>query len=233
MAAEALSITGTANVLGDERDHELQTMRAVLGWDPERFAREQIRGLVQQVFSVNASRPVRQVIFSAVEPKTDVHAICMRVGESLAMQTLASVAVVAEGPQVVSDHRFVMNGWSESRGTRLRQRAVRLRSNLWQLNAVDRGEELSDGLALSRYLGEVRSEFEYSVIQAPPASLSTEAIAMSQFADGIILVLAAQQTRRAIAFKIKQMIHDAHGSLLGTILSDREFPMPEGIYRRL
>jgi Mrp family chromosome partitioning ATPase len=56
---------------------------------------------------------------------------------------------------------------------------------------------------------------------------------MAQFADGMILVLSAQRTRRATAIKVKQTLERANVRLLGSVLSDREFPIPEGIYRRL
>jgi Mrp family chromosome partitioning ATPase len=84
---------------------------------------------------------------------------------------------------------------------------------------------------LHAYLAEVRREFEYSIVAAPPAGESNEALAMAQFADGIILVLSAMHTRRVTARKIAEVL--AQVRLLGTVLADREFPMPEGIYRRL
>jgi receptor protein-tyrosine kinase len=79
----------------------------------------------------------------------------------------------------------------------------------------------------------VRREFEYSIVEAPPAGESNEATAMAQFADGIILVVSAQRTRRAAALKIKASLEAAKIRLLGTVLSDRLFPIPEKIYRRL
>ena len=87
--------------------------------------------------------------------------------------------------------------------------------------------------SLHSYLGEVRREFEYSIVEAPPAGESNEATAMAQFADGIILVLSAQRTRRIAARKIKEALEEAQARLLGTVLSDRSFPIPERIYRRL
>jgi Mrp family chromosome partitioning ATPase len=56
---------------------------------------------------------------------------------------------------------------------------------------------------------------------------------MAQFADGIILVLSASNTRRVVARKIKEMLDATHARVLGTVLTDRIFPIPERIYRRL
>src|SRR5580698_3964415 len=59
------------------------------GWNPDEFAREQIRGLVRKVFLSGAERSVRQVVFSAVEPEPDVRTVCRWVGEALAEETSA------------------------------------------------------------------------------------------------------------------------------------------------
>jgi len=56
---------------------------------------------------------------------------------------------------------------------------------------------------------------------------------MAQIADGVVLVVSAERTRRAAACKIKEMLEAAQVRLLGAVLSDREFPIPERIYRRL
>jgi len=58
-------------------------------------------------------------------------------------------------------------------------------------------------------------------------------MATAQFADGIILVVSAHRTRRIAARKIKEVLEAAQARILGTVLSDRIFPIPEGIYRRL
>jgi Mrp family chromosome partitioning ATPase len=87
--------------------------------------------------------------------------------------------------------------------------------------------------SLHSYLADVRMQFGYSIVEAPPAGESDLATAMAQFADGIILVLSAQRTRRIMARKIKGMLEAAQARILGTVLSDRVFPIPDGIYRRL
>src|SRR5258708_13697834 len=56
---------------------------------------------------------------------------------------------------------------------------------------------------------------------------------MGQLADGVILVLSAQRTRRVTARNVKEGLERAEARILGTVLSDRDFPIPERIYRRL
>jgi len=196
-------------------------------WDPVRFAQEQLRGLVRQVFCSNAA-PLRQVVFSAVEPETEVHSICMNVGQILALETLREVAVVGQsrpGECGESAHK--------QRNTPLRQIATRVQENLWLVPAHETDEVAGTTISLHTYLGEIRQQFEYSIVEAVPCGASNEAAAMAQFADGMVLVLSAQRTRRAAAREIREALSAAQVRLLGTVLSDREFPIPDGIYRRL
>jgi Mrp family chromosome partitioning ATPase len=115
----------------------------------------------------------------------------------------------------------------------LRQIAARVRGNLWLVPDGERGSGSISAASLHSYLGELRTQFEYSIVQAPSAGESDAATAMALFADGVILVLSAQHTRRAAASKIKAALDLARVRILGAVLSDRAFPIPEAIYRRL
>ena len=211
---------------------EIRSLHTSSRWNPENFARQQIRGLVRQVFFSNAVRPVRQVVFSALDPQTDVSNLCRSVGESLARETAASVAVVGEYPRSAKPESPA----HESKPTSgdnlpLHKVATRLRGNLWLVPAA--AADADSSTSLNSYLGDVRREFEFSIVQGAVAGESDEATATAQFADGIILVLSARHTRRATAQNVKQALEAAHVRILGTVLSDRAFPIPDAIYRRL
>jgi hypothetical protein len=213
------------------------SVRAEAGWSPEKFAREQIRGLVRQVFFSNGSRPVRQVVFSALESDTDVRRLCREVGEILALETPGSIAVVGGYPRLIQGaetlRQAAVESGSKEPGPPLQQIATRLRGNLWLVPDGTRTGDPATAASLQSFLREVRGQFEYSIVQGPPVGESDKTTAMAQVADGIILVVSAQRTRRATARKMKETLEAAQARLLGTVLSDRVFPVPEAIYRRL
>jgi hypothetical protein len=202
-------------------------------WNPEDFAREQIRGLVQRVFFASGSRPVRQVVFSAVEPNTDVANLCVQVGQALALETRAHVAIVGREQRVEEITQAHLRS-ADSAGIKVRSTQTAI--NLWQVAGCGlrtcSGESGTGPYWLS-CLAELRSEFEYAVIHGPVAGMSSEAALLGQLADGIILVLGAHSTRKATARKIKETLEGAQSRILGTVLSQRRFPVPERIYRRL
>jgi hypothetical protein len=179
---------------------------------------------------------VRQVVFSPAEPETDVQNLCWRVGEALALETRESIALVGEYPQALQDAEPNVTDPSEhvdGRNTELRRTARRVRGNLWLVpSAAKEGNHITS-TSLHSYLGEIRTQYEYSIVAGPSVAESNAATAMAQLADGIVLVLSAQHTRRITAHKVKEQLEAAQARLLGTVLSDRVFPIPERIYRRL
>ena len=202
------------------------------GWNPQAFAREQIRGLVRRVFLSNLERLVRQVVFSAMEPETDVLNLCWRVGEALALETQQSIGLVGEYPQALQ----VAGSFTPEKsrqGAGAPQNTTRVGSNLWLVPPVANEEDQASTASLRCFLGAIRTRFEFSIVVGPCAAESTAVTAMAQQADGIVLVLSAQRTRRITARKIKEKLEAAQAHLLGIVLSDRVFPIPERIYRRL
>jgi hypothetical protein len=215
----------------DEQSTEIRTLRPVGGWNPENFAREQIRGLVRQIFFCNPASAVRQVVLSPIDEGTDARRICRRIGEVLALETASSIAVAGEYARVYTTAACPRE--KESATTTLRQTATRMRSNLW-LVPLDRGiDDSFSSASLRSLMAGLRQEFEYSIVESGAAGSSNEATAMAQLADGIVLVLSAHRTRRATALHVKERLESAHARILGTVLSDRVFPIPEKIYRRL
>lgn len=82
-------------------------------------------------------------------------------------------------------------------------------------------------------LAELRLEFDYLVIQAPSVGATNQAAMMARLCDGLVLIVEANSTRRASAIKVKEMLDAAHVRLLGTVLSERTFPIPQAIYQRV
>lgn len=202
-------------------------------WNPEDFAREQIRGLVRRVFFMSEAQPVKQVVFSAAEPHIDVADICDQVGRALAQETRAHIAIVVREPwagEMVRSHpRYVASGAIKSWSTQIGP-------NLWRVPGFglrESREESGTRPYWQSCLAGLRIEFEHAVIQGPAAGISSEAGVLGRLTDGIILVLGAQSTRRATARKIKETLEGAQARILGTVLSERVFPVPERIYRRL
>jgi hypothetical protein len=203
------------------------------GWKPDEFAREQIRGLVRRVFFAGGSSPVRQVVFCAAEPHIDVAPICDKVARALAQETTVQVALLGREEE---NEDFTTAPIPAEKRSLVKSSFNQLASNLWYVirnrsNLTD--EHVGTGVHWVTCLTQLRKDFEYVVIEGPAAGVSSEAALLGQVTDGLILVLGAHSTRKATAQKIKQTLVGAQSRILGTVLSERRFPIPDSIYSRL
>jgi Mrp family chromosome partitioning ATPase len=80
---------------------------------------------------------------------------------------------------------------------------------------------------------QLRREFDYCLIVGPPIGISADALVMGRMADGVLLVLEAHETRRDSAIAAKEMLAAAKVPLLGAVLCNRTFPIPQTLYGRL
>jgi hypothetical protein len=201
-------------------------------WSPGNFAREQILGLVRRVFFSGSLRPLKQIVFSAAEPNIDVSAVCSLVARALALETSAQVVSVVrhQGLEEAAHYRAHSQGSASVVSC-----ATQMAANLWRLRTTCLGKrnEGGNGADWPSHLAELRRNFEYAVIEGPAAAISSEAALLGQVTDGLILVLGAHSTRKASARKLKETLEGAHSRILGTVLSERRFPIPERIYSRL
>jgi Mrp family chromosome partitioning ATPase len=80
---------------------------------------------------------------------------------------------------------------------------------------------------------ELRKEFDFILVDAPALNLYTDALSLGRIADGVVVVLQADSTRRESALRGLQSLRDAHVEVLGAVLNQRTFPIPESVYRRV
>jgi hypothetical protein len=214
--AREATTAGQDTVMGQKKPVASTTAFAA-----ERFASEQIRGLVRQLF-LSGVLPARQVVFTSIQPEIVVEEICCKVGQVLAAETAKDVLVVTGSARSdLHQNAFPFDA--------LRRTATHLKRNLWSLELpVGARDFVTESLRTC--LAKIRQEFEYSLI-ATSSGASDDALFMGQISDGIVLVVSAMRTRRAAAVRFRNAL--AQSRLLGTVLIDREFPVPTAIYERL
>jgi hypothetical protein len=216
-----------------ERDQAKQKAR-IAADDRGLFAytQEQIRGLVHQTFLSGSSRPLRQIIFAGIDKDAAISELCLRVATVLAEEVQSDVCLVGHGEaNRNSDH--VKPGAPFRQGA-AQPPSERISSNLWRIPAKllwDSGADTSD--KFGQQLEALNREFEFSVIEGPAVCAHAGALAMGRCCDGVVLALEAGLTHRVAAQKAKEVLTACGANLLGTVLCNRSFPIPEAIYRRV
>jgi Mrp family chromosome partitioning ATPase len=113
---------------------------------------------------------------------------------------------------------------------------TRIGRNLWLLPAGSRcAAALPHFLAeqLRVRLPQLLATFEYVLVDASSASTHTDVSVLGPLVDGAVLVVEANATRRDAARRVAGQLQAANVRVLGVVLTNRTFPIPEIIYRRL
>jgi len=237
--AEVLGLLSTPHV--SETTPELVQERSSAPQHSEEFETEQLRGLVRQVFFPGWPRPARQVVLSSLDDRVETASTAVRIGRAMAAEIPGNVGLIEVAP--FGDIEGTIFGRSTPEQTDSDQRPAVLRKssrqilpNLWLVPCHAFLAEHHKGLSASWLRGrlsELRLEFDYVLINAPPVNRSSEAALLGSLTDGIILTITANVTRRIAAQKSRSTLRQANARLLGTVLCERTFPIPERLYRKL
>lgn len=100
---------------------------------------------------------------------------------------------------------------------------VKGQDNLWILGAgklpANPAELLAGPAALALFTA-LRAEFDLVLIDSPPVLPVTDATVLSKDSDGVLLVLAAGQTRRADVRRATEKLAQVNATMMGTILNE-------------
>jgi protein-tyrosine kinase len=205
-------------------------------------AQEETLKLVERMFLFPNSHSPRAVVFSSVQGNGSSE-ICCRAGEVLATQGSGSVCLVDANLRAPSLHQLLgvgkFPGLADAtvKPGPIKDFTVRIAGgNLWLLPSGSSAAEAQGLFASDRLrsrLGELAEEFEFVLIDAPAVGSSSDAVLLGQMADGVVLVLEANSTRRETARMAKESLESANVKLLGAVLNNRTFPIPEALYRKL
>jgi Mrp family chromosome partitioning ATPase len=209
--------------------------------DPK--TREELVKLVQRLFLRPGADGARRVVFGGSEPGDGCTWITSRVAEILASQTHGSVCVVDCDLRAPSLHeQFQVGnhyGLADALGGEapIRQYAQPLsRPNLWLVSCgsiTESSFELAHSERMRRRMADLRSQFTFVIVDAGSFSTSTAPMFLGGLTDGVILVVKANSTRRDATRELKQQLQVSNVPLLGAVLNQRTFPIPEKIYKKL
>lgn len=226
-----------------ERERQTQSTeplraRADSAWrTPQIQCTQELMGLAQTVFLADSADTPRDVLLCGVDRKNESSRISFELGRLLAAFSGHSVCLVegdvldARLSQRAKEFRVAIQNNSRSNG------CTKIEPNLWiadpDLLDPNRSGVLADADALKRKLIELKCSFHFVLISAPGVNDRTDAGVLGQIVDATILVIEANSTRKAAALKAKKVLQGMGVRLLGTVLNNRLFPIPEGLYGRL
>jgi len=223
----------TVPVLQDS--HRTHITRANAGPTPH----SEILKLVHVLFLSSANAP-HHVMFCGVDTDDGSGSVCASAARTLASEVSSHVCLVdASGFGSSLQRLLEPDGSFAPPSTSLVQHssiARQIARNLWLVPAerlTSAGVSKCGAEQICSRLLDLRREFGYLLVDAPPLGADMMASVLGRVTDGVVLVLEANGTRRATARRAKETLEAANIPLLGAVLNNREFPIPEKLYRRL
>lgn len=213
-------------------------------------------GLVDRLF-LTTDAPVRAVMFTGVDGGRDTALLPAATAEILAARVSGRICLVDANVLAPSLHQHygvlneqgLITALSDdapvSRSARLLAQGQD--SSLWLVpagsmaaTAAETASSARQVFAASSSVSRIReliAAFDYAVIAAPPigsSDVGAEAASMIGGAvDGVVLVAEANVTNRQAVRAAADTMRSAGAHVLGTILNNRVFPIPETLYRLL
>jgi Mrp family chromosome partitioning ATPase len=204
---------------------------------------EEADGIVQQLFLLPAANPPRTVVFASTEPGAGCTWVCSHVADVLATRIAGTVCLVDGNFREPGLHKvFGVENYRGLSDALLQPDPIRGFArplgmpNLWMISAGSATEAAQTMLVSDRMrlrLNELRAEFDFILVDSPAMNLGSDACGLASLADGVVLVLKANTSRKQNARDFVEELQAAKANVLGAVLNRRTFPIPEKIYKKL
>ncbi|MFC5864163.1 CpsD/CapB family tyrosine-protein kinase [Acidicapsa dinghuensis] len=211
--------------------------------DQSRWATDEALRLVQQIFLQKTQDPPRVVVFAGVDHRSGCSQISASVAEVLAKHSTEPVCLVEANfrspalPEMfgTTNHHGLADALRRKEPISSFVKPLS-QDKLWLLSSGKLADDSPELFSSSNFAGRItqlRQQFDFVVIDAPPLTHYSDAVAIAKHTDGLVLVLEANSTRKEAATAITQTLRSADIPILGAVLNKRTFPIPEQLYRRI
>lgn len=209
----------------------------------DEVAHEESIKLVQRVFMLQTLEAPRVVVFAGVARGSGCSSVCSAAARTLANNVTGSVCLVdanLRSPSLaqlfrIPNHPGLTDALREEEPIRSFAEQVEF-ENLWLISSGSDSEEslsLLNSNHVKARIAELRSEFDYVLVDAPALTHYADAVTLGQLSDGLVLILEANATRREAASAVTQNLRASQIRILGAVLNKRTFPIPDLLYRRV
>jgi Mrp family chromosome partitioning ATPase len=222
---------------------DLERVESESGYRIHRQANDEALRLVHQVFLSTEQAP-GVVVFAGMNHGDGCSQICASVAEILAADPMRSVCLVeanfrsplVSGFYAATNGRGFTDALIRKGPIRFFCRPLDATGNFWSLSCGAISPDspaLLASSALRDRIAELRAEFEFVIIDAPPLTRYADAIALGRPADGLVLIVEAGATRRDETAEAVANLRACNVNILAAVLNKGTSPVPEKISKHL
>jgi receptor protein-tyrosine kinase len=219
-----------ATLQREEAKNSGTSARLITVSEPAGAASEAYRSLRTSLLYTQVDRPTKVLLVTSAGSEEGKTTVCANLGVVLAQAGKNTLIIdcdlrrpavhkvfglrnIAGIVDILADERSLSESWQEPLPD-------------LSLKVVTAGPlppnpaELLSSRRLSQFLAEVRSEFDYVLIDSPPARLVSDPIILATQGDGVLLTLDAQTTRKVDVRRTVRSLTTVGANVLGTVMTN-------------
>lgn len=205
--------------------------------------RDEIAKMVSRIFFTGPETPHR-VVFMGVEAGTGCSRLCAQAAQVLAHTAAGGSVCVLDAnlpAPSLHEHFGVENrcGLTDALqdGGSIRKYMQFFAGGRLALlpcgSSVAAWQALLGSQQMHARLAELHREFDYVLVDIPPLGLYRVGVTLANRSDGLVLIVKADSTRREVAQAVVKDLSSAKVRVLGAVLNERRFPIPQALYQLL
>ncbi len=218
--------------------------RIITYFDPKALITEQYKILRTNVLSINKSNPPKILVVASSLHSEGKTITALNLAMTLAQSTqhprvLLIDADLRRGRMAKYLGVKQKTGLSEILTDQAKPSEVLFNIDVENLTFISSGTipsnpaELLSSDRMRKFLILMKSKFDHIIIDTPPVISVTDAGIVGAQSDGVLMVIQAGRTQRGIVKRASELLHQAHSKVLGHVLTNIEYHLPEYIYRYL
>jgi capsular exopolysaccharide synthesis family protein len=196
--------------------------------DPEGLAAEAFRTLRTNLIYALVDEPPEVIVVTSANPQEGKSTVCANLGVVLAQAERKTLILDCDLRRPSLHDIF---GLRNMRGLVDVVAGGREPGGVWQeplanLKLITSGPippnptELLGSKRFSEFLSGIRREFDYVLLDAPPVGLVSDPSILASQGDGVLLVLDAQKTRKAVLRQSRRSLEAVGAKVFGTVMSN-------------
>lgn len=89
------------------------------------------------------------------------------------------------------------------------------------------------GAGMDELIAKLRGRYRYTIFNVSPVLTSHDALKIARYADGVVIAIKADATRREVVTRARDMFGDRSGKVVGAVMTQRTQAIPSAVYRRI
>ena len=217
--------------------------RIVSYYSPDSPVSEQYRIMRTHLFAVNRDKPTKAILLTSAHRKEGKTLTAVNLAITLAHDSHKKVLLI-DADLRKGDVKKILNlpnnlGLADVLGDQAKLDEVIQESSIPNVSVITSGRrpqhpaELLGKSRMKELLDSLKEKYDNIIVDAPPVIPVTDGAVLAPLVDGVVLSVKAEVTRLEIIEHAQFLIQQAKGNILGYVLTNVEYHIPEYIHKYL